>query len=139
MLGKLVKHDFIATWKLPAALDVLVIALGIMTGLLIQLIPHVEGSMGIGISSIVLMQNMPAVVLALILGTILGVVTHLGERIERGGARLAKLVPGGSGDNALTEGNITFSSGDVPEQVRIASGFVEVCENHVIACVEPCA
>ena len=49
MLGKLVKHDFIATWKLPAALDVLVIALGIMTGLLIQLIPHVEGSMGIGI------------------------------------------------------------------------------------------
>ena len=23
--------------------------------------------------------------------------------------------------------------------LRIASGFVEVCENHVIACVEPCA
>lgn len=41
--------------------------------------------------------------------------------------------------SSLTEGNITFSSGDVPEQVRIASGFVEVCENHVIACVEPCA
>lgn len=59
-------------------------------------------SMGIGIASIVLMQNMPAVVLALILGTIIGVVTHLGERIERGGAKLAKLVPGnGSGDNAL--------------------------------------
>ena len=49
MLGKLVKHDFIATWKLPAALDVLVIALGIMTGLLIQIIPHVEDSMGVGI------------------------------------------------------------------------------------------
>ena len=58
-------------------------------------------SMGIGIASIVLMQNMPAVVLALILGTIIGVATHLGERIRRGGARLAKLVPGGSGDNAL--------------------------------------
>jgi len=59
-------------------------------------------SMGIGIASIVLMQNMPAVVLALILGTIIGVVTHLGERIERGGAKLASLVPGnGSGDNAL--------------------------------------
>ena len=59
-------------------------------------------SMGIGISAIVLMKNMPAVVLALILGTIIGVVTHLGERIERGGAKLASLVPGnGSGDNAL--------------------------------------
>ena len=58
-------------------------------------------SMGIGIASIVLMQDMPAVVLALILGTIIGVVTHLGERIERGGAKLARLVPSGSGDNAL--------------------------------------
>ncbi len=58
-------------------------------------------SMGIGIASIVLMQNMPAVVLALILGTIIGVTTHLGERIERGGAKLARLVPSGSGDNAL--------------------------------------
>ncbi|MBQ9307569.1 MAG: DUF554 family protein, partial [Clostridia bacterium] len=35
-------------------------------------------SMGIGIGSIVLMKNMPAVVLAIILGTIIGVVTHLG-------------------------------------------------------------
>ena len=59
-------------------------------------------SMGIGISSIVLMQNMPAVVLALILGTIIGIVTHLGKRIENGGNRLAKLIPGQSDtDNAL--------------------------------------
>ena len=58
-------------------------------------------SMGIGISSIVLMQNMPAVVLALILGTSIGIVTHLGERIERYGTKLAKLVPGGGTDNAL--------------------------------------
>ena len=59
-------------------------------------------SMGIGISSIVLMQNMPAVILALILGTIIGIVTHLGQRIENGGKKLAKLVPGqGNTDNAL--------------------------------------
>ena len=59
-------------------------------------------SMGIGISSIVLMQNMPAVVLALILGTIIGIVTQLGQRIENGGRRLAKLIPGqGSTDNTL--------------------------------------
>lgn len=59
-------------------------------------------SMGIGISSIILMQNMPAVVLALILGTIVGVVTHLGRRIENGGKKLAKLIPGQiATDNAL--------------------------------------
>ena len=59
-------------------------------------------SMGIGISSIVLMQNMPAVILALILGTVIGIVTHLGQRIENGGKRLAKLIPGqGSADSTL--------------------------------------
>ena len=59
-------------------------------------------SMGIGISSIVLMQNMPAVILALILGTIIGIVAHLGQRIENGGKYLAKLIPGqGDTDNAL--------------------------------------
>ena len=51
-------------------------------------------SMGIGISSVVLMQNMPAVVLALILGTMIGHIAHLGRRIEQGGRRLAALVPG---------------------------------------------
>ena len=59
-------------------------------------------SMGIGISSVVLMQNMPAVILALILGTVIGIVTHLGQHIENGGKRLAKLIPGhGSADNTL--------------------------------------
>ncbi|MBR0408128.1 MAG: DUF554 domain-containing protein [Clostridia bacterium] len=59
-------------------------------------------SMGIGISSIVLMQNMPAVVLALILGTIIGIVTHLGRRIENGGKKLASLIPGQNNmDSAL--------------------------------------
>ncbi|MGN0971124.1 MAG: DUF554 family protein, partial [Aristaeellaceae bacterium] len=59
-------------------------------------------SMGIGISSIILMQHMPAVILALILGTILGIATHLGKHIENGGKRLAKLIPGqGATDNAL--------------------------------------
>ena len=59
-------------------------------------------SMGIGISSIILMQNMPAVVLALILGTIIGVLTHLGRHIECGGQKLAQLIPGQkSTDNTL--------------------------------------
>ena len=67
-------------------------------------------SMGIGISSIVLMQNMPAVVLALILGTILGILTHLGQRIENGGKRLAGLIPGqGDIDSGLLVTALFFS------------------------------
>ena len=59
-------------------------------------------AMGIGISSVVLMQNMPAVVLALILGTILGIVTRLGEHIDHASRKLANLVPRPDGaDNAL--------------------------------------
>ena len=51
-------------------------------------------SMGIGINSIILMENMPAVVLAMIVGTSLGIAIHLGRRIEKGGKRLAGLIPG---------------------------------------------
>ena len=42
-------------------------------------------AMGMGISSIPLMENMPAVILALVVGTALGLACHLGERISRGG------------------------------------------------------
>ena len=60
-------------------------------------------ALGIGISSTVLMANLPAVILSLILGTILGTVLRLGERISRGGARLARLFPtkNEDGDSAL--------------------------------------
>ena len=59
-------------------------------------------SMGIGISSIILMQNMPAVVLSLILGTILGIAVHLGKWIEKGGKKLTELIPGQkAADNSL--------------------------------------
>ncbi len=51
-------------------------------------------SMGIGISAIVLMQNMPAVVLSLIIGTMLGVVCHLEQRIHHAGAAMQRLIPG---------------------------------------------
>ena len=82
-------------------------------------------SMGIGISSIVLMQNMPAVILALILGTILGIVTHLGQHIENGGKRLAKLIPGqGDTDNALLVTTIVlFCSSGSGIFGSIVSGF----------------
>ena len=51
-------------------------------------------SMCIGISSVILMKNMPAVGLALILGTICGQVIHFGKIISRGGEKLVKLIPG---------------------------------------------
>ena len=55
-------------------------------------------SIGIGISSVVLMKNMPAVVLALILGTAAGVLIHLEGMVERGGSRIAKVFPGHEAD-----------------------------------------
>ena len=59
-------------------------------------------SMGIGVSSIVLMQNLPAVVLALIVGTITGIAVHLGKRMESAGRKMAALIPGNGGaDNGL--------------------------------------
>ena len=43
-------------------------------------------SMGMGISSIPLMENMPAVIFALIIGTAIGLVFLLGEKIDAAGA-----------------------------------------------------
>lgn len=54
-------------------------------------------SMGIGISSVVKMQNMPAVIFAMIIGTGLGLMIHLGKIINKGGILMqkpiAKIVP----------------------------------------------
>jgi len=59
-------------------------------------------AMGIGISSIVLMKNLPAVMLALILGTILGIICRLNDLFARGGQKLASLFPlGGTADSGL--------------------------------------
>ncbi len=55
-------------------------------------------SMGMGISGIVLMQNMPAVIFALILGTASGIVIHLGDKI-RSGAKLMQKAFGSAGEN----------------------------------------
>ena len=60
-------------------------------------------SMCIGITSIILMKNMPAVVLSIIVGTILGLALHLEKRIEAAGVKMAGLFPGGgkAQDNSL--------------------------------------
>ena len=60
--------------------------------------------MGMGISSIPLMENMPAVILAMVLGTALGLACHLGEWISRGGALLEKPISRLLGDRSADSG-----------------------------------
>ena len=57
-------------------------------------------SMCMGIASVVLMKNMPAVVFAMILGTTAGVLIHLGRSIAKGAEKMQKLFPGGSSPDA---------------------------------------
>lgn len=47
-------------------------------------------SIGMGVSSIMLMENMPAVILALVLGTSLGILLHVGRSITRCAGLLEK-------------------------------------------------
>ena len=49
MLGKLLKHDFIAAWKVPVILDAALIVFGIMTAALIQAIPHMDSSLSMSL------------------------------------------------------------------------------------------
>ena len=47
-------------------------------------------SMGIGISSVILMKNMPAVIFAVVLGSSIGLLIHLGDKINRTALLLEK-------------------------------------------------
>lgn len=49
-------------------------------------------SMSMGISSIVLMENMPAVVFSIIIGTVIGLAVHLGDKINTAGGAMQRLV-----------------------------------------------
>lgn len=49
-------------------------------------------AMSMGISTIVLIANLPAVILSVILGTIIGMAIHLGEWINKGGVAMQKLM-----------------------------------------------
>lgn len=49
-------------------------------------------AMGMGVSAIVLMENMPAVIFAVILGTSLGVIVHLGDKINKAAGGLQKII-----------------------------------------------
>lgn len=49
-------------------------------------------SMTIGGSAIVLMKNMPAVIFATILGTVIGLAIHLGDKIHAAGRGMQRMV-----------------------------------------------
>ena len=49
-------------------------------------------SMAMGISSIVLMQNMPAVVFSVIIGTSIGLAVHLGDKVNAGGQAMQRVL-----------------------------------------------
>ncbi|MCR4738812.1 MAG: hypothetical protein K5886_00965 [Lachnospiraceae bacterium] len=49
MLGKLIKYDLNATWKIMVVLDAVIIFLGILTGTVLHAVPSVEDSIGLGL------------------------------------------------------------------------------------------
>ena len=49
-------------------------------------------SMGMGVSSIGLMKNMPAVILSIILGTVIGLIIHFGKLIQKMGMGMEKVI-----------------------------------------------
>ena len=83
-------------------------------------------SIGIGISSVVLMKNLPAVVLALILGTVAGILIHLGRAVAKGGEKLAKLFPGNredGGSGLLVTAIVLFCASGTGIYGSIVSGM----------------
>lgn len=67
-------------------------------------------SLGMGVSSIVIMQNLPAVIFAIIIGTTIGLLCHLGEWVNKGAVLMQKPI------SKLFKN----SSGDLPEDEYIS-------------------
>ena len=51
-------------------------------------------ALGMGISSVILWENMPAVILSLIVGTSIGLIIHLGDKIGKAAYSIQKMMPG---------------------------------------------
>ena len=51
-------------------------------------------SMSMGITSVILMVNMPAVIFAVIIGTVIGLLCHIGDGVNRAAGGLQKIVNG---------------------------------------------
>ena len=90
-------------------------------------------AMCMGISSIVKMENMPAVILAIILGTCIGLMVHLGEKINAAGkwmqAGMSRFVPAPQGlsrkefDERLVTAIVLFCASGTGIYGAIVSGM----------------
>lgn len=89
-------------------------------------------AMAMGISSIILMENMPAVVFSVIAGTVFGLAVHLGEKIntagrmmQRGLSRLIKISEKNQADNsdALVTALVLFCASGTGIYGSIVSGM----------------
>ena len=64
-------------------------------------------SMGMGVAAIVLMEHMPAVIFALIIGTSIGSIIHLGKLINSGAVMINNLVSKSETDTDRSEMMVT--------------------------------
>ena len=80
-------------------------------------------SMGMGISSVVLMKNMPAVIFALILGTSLGFMIRLGEHINRAALGMQKLMGNSDRPEMLVTAIVLFCASGTGIYGAIVSGM----------------
>ncbi|WP_102342219.1 DUF554 domain-containing protein [Galactobacillus timonensis] len=64
-------------------------------------------SMGMGVAAIVLMEHMPAVIFALIIGTSIGLIIHLGKLINSGAVMINNLVSKSETDTDRSEMMVT--------------------------------
>ncbi len=104
-------------------------------------------SMGMGISSIVLMENMPAVILALILGLLIGMIIHLGDGITKAAGLMQKMIGGSSeqSDDLITVIVLFCASGtgiygslvsgmNGDHSILIAKSFLDFFTAMIFAC-----
>ncbi len=105
-------------------------------------------SMGMGIGSIVLMRNMPAVIFSLIAGTCLGMAVHLGEKITSLAGKMQKMMGMNDSSNAAqlvtvivlfcASGTGIYGSlvsgmnGD--HSILIAKSILDLCTALIFAC-----
>lgn len=83
-------------------------------------------SLGMGISSIILMENMPAVIMAVILGTVIGLIIHLGDKISSFGMLLQK--PLAAMENAVS-GDKSSSSDSELDISLLVTAMVLFCSS----------
>lgn len=86
-LGVIIDALFVAIGGIIGAL-----AGGKLSGSFKENINMIFGCASMGISSIVLMQNMPAVVFSVIIGTAIGLAVHLGDWVNAGGCAMQKFI-----------------------------------------------